>query len=192
MLHSILDISHLEIHARQESDPRRSNLPPSSPKTKLFIYHGRLMAAGFEGELLAELDIFHQSLHVTYQYEISTGDGKEISANAWKGKKNWTLDCYLPPPPTQATQKSMVKLAGIPHIHLQTLYNSWSLLRLETRHLYGRRPPHRISILKITGQGPKTIPNRMAFLSPPSYKTRSVHPYKFHKDNRGYNLQHSR
>ena len=64
------------------------------------------MAAGFEGEKLAELNLCLQDLCVTCWSDVSTGDGKAISANAWKCKKNWTIDCYLCPPQTGPHQKS--------------------------------------------------------------------------------------
>ena len=48
--------------------------------------------AGINRDLLAELNLCHQALQVTCRLDISTGDGKEISDNAWKGKMNRKKD----------------------------------------------------------------------------------------------------
>ena len=49
-------------------------------------------AAGFEGDILAELYLCCQTLRPTRLYDIYTCNGKAISANAWKGKNNREID----------------------------------------------------------------------------------------------------
>ena len=53
------------------------------------------IAAGIGGYLLSKLNMCHLALHASCRSNISIGDGKAISLNSLKYKKNYTLDQYL-------------------------------------------------------------------------------------------------
>ena len=54
--------------------------------------------ADIDGYILAELNRFRLTFRANCRSDISTGDGKDISLNTLKGKKNWTLEWYIWPP----------------------------------------------------------------------------------------------
>ena len=56
--------------------------------------------SGFEGYLWEYLNMCRKSVHATCLYDISTGNSKAISANAWKVKDNWKPNLYLWTPQT--------------------------------------------------------------------------------------------
>ena len=102
MRHSILDIPHLEINMRQESDSRRINLSPSASKTKRLIHNGIMYGQRLWRGTTRK---FCKALNVTYQSNIYTRNRKKISANAWKVNNNWTIWCYLCPLQSRPYQK---------------------------------------------------------------------------------------
>ena len=60
-------------------------------KNDLFIMEN-LMAMGTKGKILEEINICMKYLRVTCWSDISTGNGKKISVNAWKGKEKQNTD----------------------------------------------------------------------------------------------------
>ena len=73
-----------------------ANLQPQRQNNSFIMED--FIEADIDGYIMAELNRFRLTFRANCRSEISTGDGKDISLNTLKGKKNWTLEWYIWPP----------------------------------------------------------------------------------------------